>query len=71
LGAGLGEDETPPSDPSAPAPGGGIGGGPGGGAPPAGGTSPGDLSANPEPGTIALFGTGLVGLIGVLRRRRQ
>lgn len=70
-GAGLGEDETPPSDPSAPAPGGGIGGGPGGGAPPSGGTSPGDVSANPEPGTIALFGTGLVGLIGVLRRRRR
>jgi hypothetical protein len=69
-GAGLGEDETPPSAPSDPVPGGGIGGGPGGGS---GGspTSGGDLSANPEPGTIALFGTGLVGLIGVLRRRRQ
>jgi hypothetical protein len=71
-GGGLGEDETPPSDPGDPAPGGGIGTGPGGGAPPSGGgPSGGDLSANPEPGTIALFGTGLVGLIGVLRRRRQ
>jgi len=28
------------------------------------------MSSNPEPGTIALFGTGLFGLIHVLRRRR-
>jgi hypothetical protein len=28
------------------------------------------VSATPEPGTFALFGTGLVGLIRVLRRRR-
>ena len=28
-------------------------------------------AATPEPGTIALFGTGLSGLVGLLRRRRK
>jgi hypothetical protein len=42
-----------------------IGGGAGGHA-----SAPGDVSANPEPGTIALVGTGLLGLIGAFRRRR-
>ena len=29
------------------------------------------VGATPEPGTIALFGTGLSGLLGLLRRRRK
>jgi len=71
-GSGLGEDTTPLpglADPPGP---GGSGGGLGGGSGSGGGglSSGGDMSSNPEPGTIALFGTGLVGLIQVLRRRR-
>lgn len=67
-GSGLGEHETPLPD---------VGGGPGagggatgGGGIKTGGSSPGNVSANPEPGTIALVGTGLLGLIGAFRRRK-
>jgi len=71
-GGGLGEHETPLPE---------VGGGSGGsgtspvaGGPGAGGghiSSPGgEVSANPEPGTLALVGTGLLGLVRLFRRRR-
>jgi len=73
-GSGLGEDNTPLPDlggGGSPAPG-GSGGSLGGGSGTGGGLpSGGDLSATPEPSTIALVGTGLLGLIGVLNRRRR
>jgi hypothetical protein len=66
-GGGLGEHQAPLPE---------IGGGNGPAMGPIGGgagghsSAPGDVSANPEPGTIALVGTGLLGLIGAFRRRR-
>jgi PEP-CTERM motif len=68
-GGGLGEHQAPLPE---------IGGGSaptvgpigGGGSGRGGVSTPGDVSASPEPGTIALVGTGLLGLIGVFRRRR-
>lgn len=69
-GGGLGEHETPLPDVGGSSGGGGpigAGGGPKSGG---GGSSPVDVSSNPEPGTIALVGTGLLGLIGAFRRRR-
>jgi len=71
-GSGLGEDGTPlPDLGGAPSPGPGGSGGPIGGGGSTGGGVPsgGDMSATPEPGTIALVGTGLLGLLGVFRRR--
>lgn len=69
-GSGLGEDSTPLPDLGAGAPSPGSGGPMGGGSSPGGGVpSSGDMSATPEPGTIALVGTGLLGLLGVFRRR--
>jgi hypothetical protein len=67
---GLGEHETPLADVGS-SPGSGLGPVGGGGSGPGGASAPSDVSANPEPGTIALVGTGLLGLIGAFRRRRR
>jgi PEP-CTERM motif len=70
--AGFDEDETPIGglDPGAAGSGGGTlgDGSTGGGSSSGGGVSP---AATPEPATIAMFGTGLVGILGALRRRRR
>ena len=71
-GSSLGEDGTPlPDLGPGPSPGSGGSGGPIGGGGSTGGGAPSgaDMSATPEPGTIALVGTGLLGLLGVFRRR--
>jgi len=67
-GGGLGEHQAPlpeigrgSGDPVGP-----VGGGSGS----SGGSMPGETSSNPEPGTVALVGTGLIGLATALRRRR-
>jgi hypothetical protein len=60
------EHEAPPPDPFK-GPGGFDPGAPGGGRGPSGG---GKVSATPEPGSILLIGTGLLGIFGVLRQRR-
>lgn len=60
------EHEDPGPDPFG-GPSGGSGFDPGGsGAPPSGG----GVSATPEPGSILLIGTGLLGILGALRKRR-
>jgi len=61
------EHEAPPPDPFR-GPGGFDPGTPGGGRPPGGGG--GRVAATPEPGSILLFGTGLLGVLGVMRQRR-
>ena len=64
------EHETPAPDPFVPPTGGGgfDPGRPGGLGPGAGGG--GRVAATPEPGSILLVGTGLLGILGVIRKRR-
>jgi hypothetical protein len=66
---GLGEHQTPLPEVGGGS-GGSVGGPVGGGAGSPGGSMPGGSSSNPEPGTIALVGTGLLGLARAFRRRR-
>jgi len=61
------EHEAPPPDPFR-GPGGFDPGTPGNGRPSTGGG--GHVAATPEPGSILLFGTGLLGILGVMRQRR-
>jgi len=61
------EHEAPPPDPFH-GPGGFDPGTPGGKGPSTGGS--GKVSPAPEPGSILLFGTGLLGILGVMRQRR-
>jgi hypothetical protein len=65
------EHEAPPPDPFR-GPGGFDPGAPGGNRPVTGGGGGGGgkVSAAPEPGSILLFGTGLLGILGVMRQRR-
>jgi hypothetical protein len=62
------EHEAPPPDPFR-GPGGFDPGAPGGN-PTVGGGGVGKVSGAPEPGSILLFGTGLLGIFGVMRQRR-
>jgi hypothetical protein len=75
---GFGRDETPIGglDPgsSGSTAGGGTGGGTlgdGGKGRVGGAASGGGVSPTPEPATLAMFGTGLFGILGVIRRRRR
>ena len=68
-GGGLGEHQTPLPEVGGGS-GGSVGGPIGGGAGSPGGSMPGGSSSNPEPGTIALVGTGVLALVGALRKRR-
>jgi len=63
------EHEAPPPDPFR-GPGGFDPGTPGGGRPSGGSGGGGRVAATPEPGSILLFGTGLLGVLGVMRQRR-
>lgn len=62
------EHEAPPPDPFQ-GPGGFDPGTPGGKGPSTGGGGI-KMAATPEPGSILLFGTGLLGVLGVMRQRR-
>jgi len=67
---GFDEDETPIGglDPGS----GGSGGGSlGDGSTGSGGSSGGGVSPTPEPATLAMFGTGMLGVLGMIRRRRR